>query len=243
VSADFEDWTRGITLVTGSGPVTDFPDWTTAVQTTGGGGAGYASLTGPGETTTPGDLTQLGGLRVTDTGSGGFEVFTDGPLQVTCNNGNPLLVENTGTGGVKVYANGAGPLTLLADTNASLIHVEANGGGGVNVVNVESVGSGGAVGIAGGANAGFLTPTANRVQIAGRNFLDLWYGANSGAAKGARGIHIQDVSAAPAGILLTVNAGNPNGVFSGTNNGDLCVDTSTPNLWQWHSGSTSWVAL
>jgi hypothetical protein len=223
--------------------VTDFPDWTVAVQTTGGGGAGYASLTGPGETTTPGDLTQLGGLRVTDTGAGGVEVFTDGPLQLTCNNGTPLLIENSGTGGIKIYEPGGGALQILADTNAGTIQVEANKAGGGNVVNVQSVGSGSAVGIAGGANAGFLTPTANRVQLAARDFLDLWYGANTTTAKGGRGIHIQDVSGSPAGIVLTVNAGNPNGVFSGTTNGDLCVDTSTPNLWQWHSASTSWVAL
>jgi hypothetical protein len=213
------------------------------VQTTGGGGAGYASLTGPGETTTPGDLTQLGGLRITDTGASGFEVFTDGPLQVTCNNGTPLLIENAGTGGIKIYEPAAGPIQILADTNASRILVEANGTGGANVVNIQSVGSGGAVGIAGGANAGFLTPTANRVEIAGRDFVDLLFGANTGAAKGSRGINVTDSGTGGVGFQLTTNNGNPNGVFNGTHNGDLCVDTSTPGLWQWHSGSTSWVAL
>lgn len=63
MSADFEDWTRGLELVTDD--MSDFPDWTVAAQVTGGSAGGYASLTGPGQTTTPGLLDQAGGFDIT----------------------------------------------------------------------------------------------------------------------------------------------------------------------------------
>jgi hypothetical protein len=43
----------------------------------GGGGGGYASLTGPGQTTTPGDLTQAGGFEIDAGGSGRIMGFYD----------------------------------------------------------------------------------------------------------------------------------------------------------------------
>jgi hypothetical protein len=243
MSADFEDWTSGVEIVTGGAVGEDFPDWTEAVEVAGGSAGGYASLTGPGQTTTPGELTQEGGLKVFDNLGDGIVMSSLGQVFIAASTGNVLVVENIGTGGVQIYSSGGGPIDILADTSSGKVTVEANKTGGGNIVNLQAVGSGSAIGIAAGANAGFLTPTANRVQIAARDFLDLNYGANSGQPKGGRGIHVADSAVSGASILLTVNAGNPNGVFSGTSNGDLCVDTSTPGLWQWHSGTSSWVAF
>ena len=48
----------------------------TGIVTVDTGSGGYASLTGPGETTTPGDLTQLGGFTVTDIAAHGFTFST-----------------------------------------------------------------------------------------------------------------------------------------------------------------------
>lgn len=74
MSADFEDWTRGLELVVDD--MSDFPDWTVAAQTTGGGGSGYASLTGAGQTTTPGELDQAGTFTVVAGGASlGVGVF------------------------------------------------------------------------------------------------------------------------------------------------------------------------
>ena len=78
MSADFEDWTRGLELVVDD--MSDFPDWTVAAQVTGGGGTGYASLTGPGQTVTPGALTQAGEFTVNSGGASLVVGATSGPF-------------------------------------------------------------------------------------------------------------------------------------------------------------------
>ena len=82
MSADFEDWTRGLELVVDD--MSDFPDWTVAAQVTGGGSGGYASLTGPGQTVTPGKLTQEGDFEVDTTGAVTFDC---GGISATTNVG------------------------------------------------------------------------------------------------------------------------------------------------------------
>ena len=92
----------------------------------GGGavGTGYASLTGPGQTVTPGDLTQEGGLTVQCTfGSAGFQVYGDdgGTLGVDPGGspgvgiGSPALISliNSGHGAIALGA-GLGGMTLTA---------------------------------------------------------------------------------------------------------------------------------
>lgn len=105
MSADFEDWTRGLELVVDD--MSDFPDWTVAAQVTGGGSGGYASLTGAGQTVTPGELDQAGTFKVT-AGDATFGVgvasppFTDaiemgtsGPVNITA--GGIDVATNVGT--------------------------------------------------------------------------------------------------------------------------------------------------
>jgi hypothetical protein len=82
------------------------------------GGGGYASLTGPGESITPGMLTQLGAFTVTDTDvSHGITLSTTGSTfvatstnganssSVTLNGGTATM---TGTGVVSVTSSGTG---------------------------------------------------------------------------------------------------------------------------------------
>ncbi len=78
----------------------DSPDWQiTAVGPGGASVGGYKSLTGPGETATPGDLTQAGGFTVNDTVGDGIELYSNGPVQVQTNlvgklaffNGTPVV--------------------------------------------------------------------------------------------------------------------------------------------------------
>lgn len=73
------------------------------------GGGAYASLTGPGETTTPGALTQLGALTVNDTVGPGItlaEQVGDIVLEVLSAAGTLGLV-SFGTGGVQIGAGGS----------------------------------------------------------------------------------------------------------------------------------------
>lgn len=63
---DLEDFTFATENV--EDVVTDAPDWTDTVEDQGGGAGGYASLTGPGETVTPGELDQAGPFVVLSNG-------------------------------------------------------------------------------------------------------------------------------------------------------------------------------
>lgn len=64
---------------------------------TGGGGGGYASLTGPGQTTTPGMLIQAGGFQINDNtpGDGIFMNTTGG-----------IFIKDTQTGGIYIDEQG-----------------------------------------------------------------------------------------------------------------------------------------
>lgn len=85
--------------------MSDFPDWSGG----GGGGGGYLSLTGPGQTATPGALTQLGEFVVTkggatvDIGATQFpftdaiNISTDTVINFTC--GGFIFNTNEGTFG------------------------------------------------------------------------------------------------------------------------------------------------
>jgi hypothetical protein len=120
VSADFEDWTRGLELVTDD--MSDFPDWTVAAQVTGGGGGGYASLTGDGQTDTPGELDQAGRFTITDLGMTADFGGAVGPLSPSIIFNTPALFDvtaqgmNVTTSGVTVDA-GTGEI-LLESTNS-----------------------------------------------------------------------------------------------------------------------------
>jgi len=66
VAQDVPDWQKVVKVVPSFVPGTDVPDWEKVVIGPGGSSlGGYASLTGPGETVTPGQLTQAGAFAVT----------------------------------------------------------------------------------------------------------------------------------------------------------------------------------
>jgi hypothetical protein len=76
-SPDFQ-----LTIKVNTVPTADNPDW--QITATGPGGTpigGYASLTGPGEAVTPGDLTQAGGLAV-NSGASGIFLQADGGADI-----------------------------------------------------------------------------------------------------------------------------------------------------------------
>jgi hypothetical protein len=101
----------------------DFPDWTIAVVDTGGGSGGYASLTGPGQTATPGDLTQEGGFFVDDSAGHGVSLISNGGFIIEEDSGNNCFILDSGgtlfiqAGLTQVETTGtAGGISLLDHT-------------------------------------------------------------------------------------------------------------------------------
>jgi len=117
MTADSPDFQ--VTIKVNAVPTADGPDW--QLTATGPGGAsvgGYASLTGPGQTATPGDLTQEGGF-VVNSGGAGIVLDNNGPpgfgfLNLVSNSGI-ALTESTTTG-VNIQTNAAGYLGFYGAT-------------------------------------------------------------------------------------------------------------------------------
>ena len=113
MTADSPDFQ--VTIKVNTVPSADGPDW--QLTATGPGGTaigGYASLTGAGETTTPGLLTQDGGFGVNDThADGGFGVITTDPagISLTSQHNGPVAILSELTGGVSIGV-GGGELVL-----------------------------------------------------------------------------------------------------------------------------------
>jgi hypothetical protein len=97
-----------VTITNPSGPTVD-------LSASGGGGGVYASLTGPGETTSPGSLTQHGGFFVTDSTGTGITLASNGPVEVE-STGNVLTLFG-GTGAVLTSSS-----TFATPTNSTTVH-------------------------------------------------------------------------------------------------------------------------
>jgi hypothetical protein len=94
----------GVTITDPFGPV--------VTVTGGGGGTFYASLTGAGETTSPGDLTQAGGLTVNAGGS-----------NISLNTGAGLINATTSAGSITLAFAGSAGIALAS--NIATIGVNA----------------------------------------------------------------------------------------------------------------------
>ena len=128
---------------------------------------GYLSLTGPGQTTTPGDLTQAGGFTVNSTdvtgislssasvnpGSGGIYISDtdDGGIYIINNPTppitNPGIVLLDSVGGIGLYSSAAAHGIELQSLNNHLrlygyTQVDIQNQGGANGINVTNTGSG-----------------------------------------------------------------------------------------------------
>lgn len=216
MSADFEDWTRGLELVVDD--MSDFPDWTVAAQVTGGGG-GYASLTGAGQSTTPGDLVQAGDFTINGTNNV-FEL-TPGLIETIGNAGSSIvLTTSNSTGGVTVQSasgqivvktiSGGSIQLTIAGTSGSIALSTANPGGGSGT-NLTMVGTGAGLTCAG--------------QIANE------YGTNVGT-RGNASFSITD-GADPTHATVDFYAcnGSPVGVITSQHKGDITFDVGTPGIW------------
>ena len=217
VSADFEDWTRGLELVVDD--MSDFPDWTVAAQVTGGGG-GYPSLTGDGQTETPGALVQAGDFTID--GTNNIFQLTD------------TLVELEGTAGSNIVLTTAvdtGNITL--QTSAGTITLETSGTG---LITLRVPATSGSISLftaksGGGTAADFVVSgTGVNTQVDGQ--IGNQYGTNV-AARGNGSFAITDgKDSLHATVGLYVCAGSPVGVITSQHKGDVVFDVSTPGIWQ-----------
>jgi hypothetical protein len=170
--------------------------------------AGYASLTGPGQTVTPGELDQAGSFWVNADPGGWFGVYSSV-------SGAGSFIMNTAVGdGITMSIPTSGTITLSTAGNANTA-ISDTGSGGITIISVFA----GVLVAAEGATLTLQAGTGIQLQ------------AKGGGASGDQ-------------VAIFTNQGNPNGVVTPANKGDLCIDVSTPGLWQSPTGSgTVWTAL
>jgi hypothetical protein len=89
----------------------DNPDWQETVTAPGGApiGGTYASLTGAGQTETPGALTQEGDFTI----GGDLVVYADSQVLIKASEHGFIQLANLGTGGIQVYDEGGGGIRIV----------------------------------------------------------------------------------------------------------------------------------
>jgi len=189
----FDNGTPGVWQATAVGD----SNWTRS--STGGG---YDSLTGAGETATPGDLTQAGGLTVNDSGATGFNVTVAQLITMLATEGFAVTSGATAfSGTISIDSSGAIGISSSCDTEDPAIGLSAPYG---NIF----IGGGGSV----------------ELGLSGALILNFY------------------------NTYTTVNVwgytGNPNGHISAAYKGDICVDSSTPGVWQaTATGEYHWIQI
>ena len=139
--------------------------------------AGYASLTGTGETATPGDLTQSGGLtiNVPSTDTMGVTITQNGSGGVVINDtsaSNGIWFTEFGTGGIFLHNENSGEVTIAQDGTGG-IQIEDRSTGGLFLTSTSSVTITGNtstiynIGAAAGAKIGFFGNTPVIPQVSG----------------------------------------------------------------------------
>lgn len=133
MAADAPDWERVVVVISGGG-VSDAPDWQRTVTGPGGSSVGgYASLTGAGETSTPGELDQAGPFQVVNTvGAPGIDLvdISTAGISLTCLGAGKLLLTAGGGGGFAATDNGSGGDMSIEASTGDIVLI---GGAGVNL--------------------------------------------------------------------------------------------------------------
>jgi hypothetical protein len=211
--------------------------WVLTTAPTGGTSTvNYASLTGPGQTTTPGNLTQAGGFTVNDTSGSGVFVndYTGNGINFLSTNIGP---GNNGfivtTDGFYIHDNssaGATTSTIISDNNkvqvtSQGLALQSNDGTGAGPyigVQITSPGTNGSIVIATG---NISTSALGSASVCGQSVILGYNGLGVAIADMANAGH-------PTPRIFTWN-GTPVGHVTAQHAGDLCIDTTTPGLWMW----------
>lgn len=110
--------------------------WANSLQS-----SGYASLTGPGQTTTPGALTQAGGFTV-QSPSGGSGILLQTNAFGPADTQSIEIVNTAGSGGVLLADQGGGGL-VIEEQNATVpIALSISSNAGISIQDNSSVGMG-----------------------------------------------------------------------------------------------------
>lgn len=182
-------------------------------------GAAYASLTGAGQTVTPGDLIQAGGFEVNDLGGSAIGIR----LQSSSASGI-TVAGGAGGGGVGIGDVSFNGITLNTTAGPGSITSESNSG-----TFIRDSGSGTFIS---GTGAGSLVSIRSGGTAPGGT-------AGSVAIQFSASLNIKGPGT--AAFSLFVSAGSPNLVVTANAKGDLCIDTSTPGIWQaTAAGNASW---
>jgi len=177
-----------LSVVAGTNVTVDNTNPLHPIVSSSGGSGGYVSLTGPGSASTPGDLTQLGGFKVTDSApsSFGFQV------QVTDNPGIAVGLQAIGPAG--------------ASTESSDLTLQSTGTGSLSSAELNSTGN---VGINAGTSTGLISLTAANIKLIGAGIG--FYGhaaASQPNVTGSRssGVALTNLLTALAGLGLITNS-------------------------------------
>jgi len=207
-----------VTVTNPTGPVVD-------LHVAGGGGGLYASLTGPGETVTPGDLTQAGGLYVNSpSGTNGFAVQAQaGSFGIRLINyvvNTPIALADHATATAQ-----ASGVNLTSDNNA----IYLAGGTSTQVTSPHGVM------IASGWTGG-PSPTA----VPDGLYMTSHTWASTVVAAPSTGYF--SVTSGTNTVYFYVYSGNPNTHVMAANTGAVCFDVFTPGIWLCTAGpsATNW---
>jgi hypothetical protein len=202
----------GITQITSTDAsvvITNPTGPTTNLSVPAGSGGGYLSLTGPGRTATPGDLTQAGGFTVNAASTTGISLNstnTAATFGIQLNSASFLSIVSNGITNAMSLA--VGPPPSFAGTTGSLVIYNAKPGG----VSITDAGSGTIQ----------LDSTTN-VSIIASNGV-----GHPGTITIMTGV---DSSNTAIQVNLHTFNGNPNGSGISAVKGDICFDNFTPGIW------------
>ena len=250
--ADNQAGVQEITSTDGSVTVTNPFGPVVNLHVATGGGGGYASLTGPGFTTTPGDLTQAGGFTVNAGTSMGIALNSTTGITGTATNG--ISFTGQGSFGVQITSGVSGSgstggmtLTDYSNTGISINAAgpSVSGSGRLDLLSQHStvriVGNAGVTvasqlgnGITIAAGIGTTAPFSTVLDLLSYGQIQLGYGnstpANVAISNGQTGASVQ----------MNVLAGSPNAAGLTGNKGDVCFDTSTPGIWVLTTAPSTW---
>lgn len=188
--------------------------WSTTLQAAGGSG-GYASLTGPGQTTTPGNLTQMGGLHIIDAGAAGF------------------TVSESGTAGINLTNTGAGGVTINDTSSTGITLFEFGSTGSVNIKASATSGSGGNISLntIGGGSVG------GEISLVSTGFNGVVIVAENGQ------LHLNQQSTGSA-ITIDNVAGNTSGIgIQDNGTGGININCASHGINISCSGSTGFIGI
>lgn len=174
-------------------------------------GGGYLSLTGPGQTSTPGDLTQLGDFTIDGQTSAGLTVNGDtnlngslivldtmGNIEITQSGTGLLKILNnnsSGSSGIEIESTDAGIVIIGPASNIEQFtngSIQLQAGGTVGEISLTTSVAGASVGMSTASGTASISSGASGgVQIQGATGGDLGFFGSSGTARptitGSRG--------------------------------------------------------